>query len=182
MRRLLVALAAFTLLAVGVAIPVAAQTIDPGTPTTISPAPSDGQTQPGFTGTAPSPPATQTAPAETTPPTETTPPPTETTVPPTTAGAAPPAATTPPPAAPAPAPATPAPEAAQSEQGGAPVGLVILIVLGALVVLVALVWAIAAWQGLEPPWWPRVRHSLAELGWRASGAWSDFTDWVRLGR
>ena len=44
------------------------------------------------------------------------------------------------------------------------------------------IWGIATWQGLEPPWWPRVRHSLAEFGWRASGAWSDFTDWVRLGR
>ena len=48
--------------------------------------------------------------------------------------------------------------------------------------IIALVWAVAAWQGLEPPWWPRMRHSLAELGWRASGAWADFTDWVRMGR
>jgi hypothetical protein len=58
----------------------------------------------------------------------------------------------------------------------------VLIVLGALVFLVGLIWAVATWMGLEPPWWPRARHSLAELGWRASGAWSDFTDWVRLGR
>jgi hypothetical protein len=61
-------------------------------------------------------------------------------------------------------------------------GLVALIVLVALVVLLALAWAIAWWQGLEPPWWPRVRHSLAEFGWRASGAWSDFADWLRFGR
>ena len=179
MRRLLAALAALTLLAVGAAVPVAAQTGDPGTPTTIAPAPSDGETEPGSSGTATTPPPTQTAP----PVTATTPAVTETQTAPTTAAAPPPAATTPPPAAATPAPATPTTtEAAQTKEDGTPVGLVILIVLGALVLIVAVVWAVAAWQGFEPPWWPRVRHSLAELGWRASGAWSDFTDWVRMGR
>ena len=89
-------------------------------------------------------------------------------------------ATTPPPAAAQPAPATTT--TAPASDGGAPKGLVALVVLIALVVLLALAWAIAWWQGLEPPWWPRVRHSLAEFGWRASGAWADFADWMRFGR
>jgi hypothetical protein len=61
-------------------------------------------------------------------------------------------------------------------------GLAILIVLLVLLLLLALIWAVMRWQAIEPPWWPRARHSLAEFGWRASGAWSDFTDWLRLGR
>jgi heme A synthase len=93
----------------------------------------------------------------------------------------PPPATPQPPAGAQPAPATePAPAA--DSGGSSRLALLVVIVLGALVLALALILAIARWQGVEPPWWPRARHSLAEFGWRASGAWSDFADWVRLGR
>lgn len=185
MRRLLATASATALLAFTLPALAAGQAIDPGTPTTIAPdtptdsdgstgvAPAPGDTTtpdgaaPGATGTEPAPPATGTTPA----PTET--------APAATAQVPPPATPTPPPAAPQPAPAA---ESASDDAGGGRAGLAVLIVLGALVLLLAVAWAVARWQGVEPPWWPRARHSLAEFGWRASGAWSDFTDWVRLGR
>jgi hypothetical protein len=37
-------------------------------------------------------------------------------------------------------------------------------------------------MGFNPPWLQRWRHASHEAGWRASAAWSEFTDWVRLGR
>jgi hypothetical protein len=179
MRRLpAAALAAIALLvAPGAAL---AQSLEPGTPTTIQPstAGTAAATAPGSTTATPTttvPGATGTTPAQT----ATTP------APGNTAPAATPPATAP--ATPAPAPATStqaAPAAGQQGKGGHGdrAALVALIVLGALVLLVALIWAVARWQGLEPPWWPRVRHSLQELGWRASNTWADFTDWVRIGR
>jgi hypothetical protein len=53
----------------------------------------------------------------------------------------------------------------------------------AVLVLFALVlWALARWQAWEPPWVVRWRHATGEAGWRAGNAWSEFTDWLRLGR
>jgi len=59
--------------------------------------------------------------------------------------------------------------------------LVLALMLGLLLVLGAL-WALARWLGFDPPWLSRWRHASQEAGWRASAAWSEFTDWVRLGR
>ena len=57
-----------------------------------------------------------------------------------------------------------------------------LIVAGAvLIVLVALV-ALARWWAWEPRWLVRSRHATGEAGWRIGAAWSEFTDWLRLGR
>ena len=36
--------------------------------------------------------------------------------------------------------------------------------------------------GFDPPWLARWRHAAEEAGLRTSAAWSEFTDWVRLGR
>src|SRR4051794_34548387 len=130
----------------------------------------------------------------------------------TTGGAAPPTATTgvPPPAAGAapaagapagqPADGTPKPTpssmpaagaadtaidtAAGRDDGGSgmPAALVALAVVLGLLALGALAWAGGRWWAWEPPWLVRARHAGAEAGWRASAAWAEFTDWVRLGR
>jgi hypothetical protein len=60
--------------------------------------------------------------------------------------------------------------------------LVLLVALGALLVLGLLGLAFALWWAWRPSWLPRVAHAWQELGWRASATWSEFTDWVRLGR
>jgi cobalamin biosynthesis Mg chelatase CobN len=118
-----------------------------------------GTTAPGATGTGA---ATQ--------------PPATTTVAPnaTTAAAAPvpaPATTT----APAPVPAT---QSTASHKGAR----LALIVIGALLVMLLALWAFARWWAWEPQWLARWRHATAEAGWRASAAWAEFTDWLRLGR
>lgn len=112
------------------------------------------------------------------------------------------AATTPAPAAGAPAttdtpapPANPTPapaandqaivDAARSADGsdaGTPAPVVALAVLGALLLIGGLLFGAAHWLALDPPWAGRARHALAEAGWRSQGAWSEFADWVRLGR
>jgi hypothetical protein len=53
---------------------------------------------------------------------------------------------------------------------------------GVLVLLALVLWALSRWQAWEPPWLVRFRHATGEAGWRAGNAWSEFTDWLRLGR
>jgi hypothetical protein len=88
--------------------------------------------------------------------------------------------------APAPAPTTTAaqtqPAAAKAGAGGASRGVVLLTIVGILVLLVLALWGAARWWAFEPPWLLRWRHATAEAGWRASNAWAEFTDWLRLGR
>ena len=92
---------------------------------------------------------------------------------------APAAATTAPAPAPAPAAATQtAPQSTSSHKGAR----LALIVLGALLVMLLALWAFARWWAWEPHWLVRWRHATAEAGWRASAAWAEFTDWLRLGR
>ncbi len=64
----------------------------------------------------------------------------------------------------------------------APFPLVLLAVLAALALLAGLLWALARFFALDPPWLAAGRHATAEAGWRASASWSEFSDWVRLGR
>jgi hypothetical protein len=102
---------------------------------------------------------------------------------PTTPGAAP----TPPPAAEATTAASDgaiANAAARGADGGsdAPAPLLVLAAVGGLLALVALAWGLLRWFALEPGWLVSARHATAEAGWRTSGAWADFTDWVRRGR
>jgi len=103
-------------------------------------------------------------------------------VPPAATATVPPATTAPPAATTTTPPATtaaPAQAPQSSGDGGAPVGLVIV----AAVVLAALIlFAIARWWAWEPRWLVRWRHATGEAGWRASNAWAEFTDWLRLGR
>lgn len=123
------------------------------------------------------------APATTTPPT-TTPP---VTTPPVTTQTAPavPAATTPTtPTTTAPAPVQATAQSAASgtqERDRTPL-LVALIAAGALVLLALLLWGWAHMRGWDPGWIARVRHAWGEAGFRTTSTWSEFTDWLRLGR
>jgi hypothetical protein len=95
--------------------------------------------------------------------------------------------------APQPAPASqPAPAVADNailaasktrhSDAGIPAPLVALAIIGALIALAALLYGLARWWAWEPNWLVRWRHAGAEAGWRASGSWAEFMDWVRLGR
>jgi hypothetical protein len=117
-------------------------------------------------------------------------------------GATPPGAQ---PAAPAPAPApgstptpvsTPSPEGAPTDQaiakaaaartdegsGDVPAPLVGLGVLALLALLAGLAVAASRWGGWEPGWAVRARHATGEAGHRVGLTFSEFADWLRLGR
>jgi len=66
--------------------------------------------------------------------------------------------------------------------GGTPAWVIVLAALAGLLVLGCLAWGIARWAGREPGWWRTVRESVAEVGWHVQGGWSEFADWLRLGR
>ena len=105
------------------------------------------------------------------------------TQPPATTTIAPNATTTAATPAPAPAPAvTPAPAPAAQSTASHKGARLALIVVGALLVMLLALWAFARWWAWEPHWLARWRHATAEAGWRASAAWAEFTDWLRLGR
>jgi cobalamin biosynthesis Mg chelatase CobN len=125
-----------------------------------------GSTGAGSTGTG----AGTTAPGATT-----------ATQPPATTTIAPNATTTAATPAPVPAPAAATQTAAQSTSSHKGARLA-LIVFGALLVMLLALWAFARWWAWEPHWLARWRHATAEAGWRASAAWAEFTDWLRLGR
>jgi hypothetical protein len=131
------------------------------------------------------------APAATTPAAGGAPPgPTATTgVPPGTTPAAPTSSAQPPQPTPAsnPSPAIGdkailAASKTRSSDAGVPAPLVALAIIGALMALAALLYALARWWAWEPPWLVRARHAGAEASWRASGSWAEFVDWVRMGR
>ena len=106
------------------------------------------------------------------------------TQPPATTTVAPNATTTAATPAPAPAPA-PAAAATQTAPKSTPShkgARLALIVVAALLVMLIALWAFARWWAWEPHWLARWRHAIAEAGWRASAAWAEFTDWLRIGR
>jgi hypothetical protein len=70
----------------------------------------------------------------------------------------------------------------KSSDAGVPAPLVALGAIAALMLLGGLLYALARWWAWEPRWLVRARHSGAEAGWRASGSWAEFRDWVRFGR
>ena len=63
-----------------------------------------------------------------------------------------------------------------------PAPLVALAILGGLVLLGLLLWGLARFFAWDPAWVAGARHAVQEAGWRASGLWDDFTDWLRPGR
>lgn len=70
--------------------------------------------------------------------------------------------------------------ATQASDGALPV--ILLAVLGGLVALGLLAWALVRWWAFEPRWLVGTRHACTEAGYRASATWAEFSDWVRLGR
>lgn len=103
------------------------------------------------------------------------------------AGAATPGTTTPAPGTATPAPAadgtvtTPGAQQPGVARDRTPL-LVGLVALGALLVLALALWGLARLRGWDPPFLARVRHAWGEAGYRATSTWSEFTDWLRLGR
>jgi cobalamin biosynthesis Mg chelatase CobN len=103
----------------------------------------------------------------------------------TGAASQPPATTTTAPAAtqpPATTAAAPAAQTAAQSSSSHKGARLALLVLAALLVILLALWAFARWWAWEPHWLVRWRHATAEAGWRASAAWAEFTDWLRLGR
>lgn len=75
--------------------------------------------------------------------------------------------------------------AASTDESGdsdTPIPLILLALLGAMAVLAGTAVGAVRYWAFDPPWLGRMRHSVAEAGWRASAAWAEFTDWVRFGR
>jgi hypothetical protein len=130
--------------------------------------PTEGQTG----GAAPGAPPTTTAPPVTTPQTAPA-------VPPSTSV---PTTPVPPTTAPAPTPA-PAPQstAGTHERDRTPL-LIALVALGTVLLLGLLLWGWARMRGWDPTWLARLRHGWGEAGFRSTSTWSEFTDWLRLGR
>jgi hypothetical protein len=123
-----------------------------------------------------------TAPGSTVPPVTT--PPVTTPAPTATA----PAVTTPP-VATTPAPATTTEPAALEPAAGGGTDdrdltplFVALVVVGTLLLLALLLWGLARMRGWDPLWAARARHAWGEAGFRTTTTWSEFTDWLRLGR
>jgi hypothetical protein len=54
--------------------------------------------------------------------------------------------------------------------------------LGALLLLLLLLWGWARLRGWDSQWAARARHAWGEAGYRVTSTWSEFTDWLRLGR
>lgn len=73
-------------------------------------------------------------------------------------------------------------QADRASDAGTPAPVVALGLLGALLALGGLAYGIAHWLAWDPRWAQRTRHAVAEAGWRAGNTWSEFADWVRLGR
>jgi hypothetical protein len=69
-----------------------------------------------------------------------------------------------------------------SSAKGLSAGTLALAILGALLVLGCIVWALGRWLALEPRWAISLTHSLREASYRASETWAEFGDWARLGR
>jgi Spy/CpxP family protein refolding chaperone len=111
-------------------------------------------------------------------PTTTTPP---VTTPPVTTQTAPAVPTAPTTTTPAPAAAQPTAASTTRERDRTPL-VVALIALGALVLLALLVWGLALMRGWDPAWAARTRHGWGEAGYRTTSTWSEFTDWLRVGR
>ncbi len=64
----------------------------------------------------------------------------------------------------------------------APFPVLLLAILAGLLAAGGLTFAFVRWFAWEPTWAIRFRHATGEAGWRASSTFSEFADFVRLGR
>lgn len=60
--------------------------------------------------------------------------------------------------------------------------MLIVAILAALLALCAMAFGFVRWFAWEPTWAVRFRHCAGEAGCRASSTFSEFADFVRLGR
>jgi hypothetical protein len=60
-----------------------------------------------------------------------------------------------------------------------PAPIVILAIVGGLLLLAGGTLWVARLAGWDPDWLRRSRHSWSEAGYRVSGIWSEFGDWLR---
>jgi len=63
-----------------------------------------------------------------------------------------------------------------------PAAVLVLGAVAVLLVVIAALWGFARWLGVEPEWWRSLRRVFVEAGWHAEAAWTDFADWIRVGR
>jgi len=63
-----------------------------------------------------------------------------------------------------------------------PAAVLVLAAIAVLLVVIAALWGFARWLGVEPEWWQSLRRAFVEAGWHAEAAWTDFADWIRVGR
>jgi hypothetical protein len=63
-----------------------------------------------------------------------------------------------------------------------PAPLILLAILAGLLAFTGLTFGLVRWFAWEPAWAVRLRHAAGEAGWRASSTFSEFADFVRLGR
>jgi cobalamin biosynthesis Mg chelatase CobN len=81
-----------------------------------------------------------------------------------------------------PTPAAVAPKAPATHSRDTTPLLVVAIAIGVLALLALLTWAWWRLRGLDPRWTKSWRHAWGEAGYRTTSTWSEFTDWLRLGR
>jgi hypothetical protein len=95
--------------------------------------------------------------------------------------AAAPVGTPAPPPAPPLSRGTPLPvgSATAATDAGLPAPITILAVLAALALIGGAAIGISRLRGLDPAWVARSGHSWREAGYRLSGVWSEFGDWLR---
>jgi hypothetical protein len=63
-----------------------------------------------------------------------------------------------------------------------PAPLILLAILAGLLAFSGLAFAVIRWFAWDPAWAVRFRHAAGEAGWRASSTFSEFADFVRMGR
>lgn len=103
---------------------------------------------------------------------------------PATKAAATPVGTPAPPAAPPLGAGTPLKlvSVTAATDSGLPAPIALLEIFGLLLLAAGSVLCAARIRGWEPTWMARAGHSWSEAGYRVSGIWSEFGDWLRLGQ
>jgi hypothetical protein len=75
--------------------------------------------------------------------------------------------------------ALPVGSATAATDSGLPAPIVILLILGGLLLAGGAALGFARLWGWDPDWLHRSGHSWSEAGYRVSGIWSEFGDWLR---
>jgi hypothetical protein len=71
--------------------------------------------------------------------------------------------------------------ALHQSSGGISAGGIFLLAIALLLLLGCLAWALLRLTAIEPRWALTLRHCAAEAAHRASCAWAELGDWMRLG-